>query len=276
MNVIKTTQRCFYTYVVLHCISELAMATSAEWQRMMTVMIIYGVPATQVGTCVCGFKWLRYTYCLYSMVVGHCLKAKEEEIWRLGRKRMLRTTFWWEVIFFFFFFSLVMREGGLSFLFDFLVSILLLYFRVGMRGQRWRPSDRMSFRFFFPSCLRLAVLIFFPRYDSMHLSFALTVVFYLLVSRAAFFFLFFFEFAGHVPPNLIFCFPCFPKATEENSQTLTCITVHTCLDIRSWKKPLGYISPTGSVYYLTLYRWSNFPSPVQRQSLKKSLTHARK
>jgi hypothetical protein len=23
--------------------------------------------------------------------------------------------------------------------------------------------------------------------------------------------------------------------------------------IRSWKKPLGYISPTGSVYYLTLY-----------------------
>lgn len=73
---------------------------------------------------------------------------------------MLRTTFWWEVIFFFFFFSLVMREGGLSFLFDFLVSILLLYFRVGMRGQRWRPSDRMSFRFFFPSCLRLAVMIF--------------------------------------------------------------------------------------------------------------------
>lgn len=85
-----------------------------------------------------------------------------------------------------------MREGGLSFLFDFLVSILLLYFRVGMRGQRWRPSDRMSFRFFFPSCLRLAVLIFFPRYDSRHLSFALTVVFYLLVSRAAFFFSFFF------------------------------------------------------------------------------------
>lgn len=91
-----------------------------------------------------------------------------------------------------------------------------------------------------------------------------------------FFSFFLFEFAGHVPPNLIFCFRCFPKATEENSQTLTCITVHTCLDIRSWKKPLGYISPTGSVYYLTLCRWSNFPSPVQRQSLKKSLTHARK
>lgn len=81
MNVIKTTQRCFYTYVVLHCISELAMATSAEWQRMMTVMIIYGVPATQVGTCVCGFKWLRYTYCLYSMVIACRLKKKRFDDW---------------------------------------------------------------------------------------------------------------------------------------------------------------------------------------------------
>lgn len=29
------------------------------------------------------------------------------------------------------------------------VLILLLYFRVGTRGERWRPSGRMSFRFFF-------------------------------------------------------------------------------------------------------------------------------
>lgn len=128
-----------------------------------------------------------------------------------------------------------MREGGLSFLFDFLVSILLLYFRVGMRGQRWRPSDRMSFRFFFPSCLRLAVLIF---------SLAMTLCISRSLSPLSFtcwfhephffsLFFFLFEFAGHVPPNLIFCFRCFPKATEENSKTLTCITVHTCLDIRS-------------------------------------------
>lgn len=83
------------------------------------------------------------------------------------------------------------------------------------------------------------------------------------------FFSFFFEFAGHVPPNLIFCFRCFPKATEENSQTLTCITVHTCLDIRSWKKPLGYISPTGSVYYLTLYVGDQiFPPPCSAKAWK--------
>jgi hypothetical protein len=38
--------------------------------------------------------------------------------------------------------------------------------------------------------------------------------------------------------------------------------------IRSWKMPLGYISPTGSVYYLTLYRWSNFPPPCSAKAWK--------
>jgi hypothetical protein len=30
------------------------------------------------------------------------------------------------------------------------------------------------------------------------------------------------------------------------------------------------------ILFNPICRWSNFPSPVQRQSLKKSLTHARK
>ena len=46
---------------------------------------------------------------------------------------------------------------SLSFLLSSLVSFSVLYFPSGMRGQRWRPSDRMSFRFFFFSSITGAV-----------------------------------------------------------------------------------------------------------------------
>lgn len=64
------------------------------------------------------------------------------------------------------YFSLFLFWRGVLSLFALLSHSLLLYFLVGMRGQRWRPSDqatgcRFFFFFFFHwACLRLAVRIF--------------------------------------------------------------------------------------------------------------------
>ena len=120
------------------------------------------------------------------MWVIHCLWLKKKKSFRwLGRerKRMLRTTLMG--IYFFSFFLLWERAFSFYLPSCFDPSSL---FRVEMRGQRWRPSGRMSFRFLFlAACLRLAVLIF-PRCDFMHLSFALTVVLSSLFHEPYFFF----------------------------------------------------------------------------------------